>query len=224
MKIDDLSKELNTTNKELITFLNTNGFVAKSHNQNATNEMIDFARENYTVAQTSENEKEKKEAKNTVVEKAEIKRQAVNFKPDDMIPCRSVIPWEMVEVGMDKKTVYHWGGYGDIDYVKYSDLQYLRRKDLIKKPCVIIEDENLYNQWSRELGDSYKEFLGIEYPEEFFELSDAEFESKLKNSSEIVKEVIKVTALNMIRNQNYPSLNKLNLIDLILGTCLKEFL
>ena len=143
---------------------------------------------------------------------------------DDLIPCRSVTPWELIALGNDRKTVYHWSGYGDVDYIKYSDLQSLRRKDLIKAPKVIIEDADLCYQWRRELGDTYKHFLKVEYPEEFFDLSDSKFEDLLKNAPNVLKEVIKVTAMNMIKNENYPSVVKLTLVDEILGTCLKEFL
>ena len=38
------------------------------------------------------------------------------------------------------------------------------------------------------------------------------------------KEVIKFTAMNMVRNENYPTLQKLTLVDEILGTCIKDFL
>ena len=146
------------------------------------------------------------------------------FKPDDIIACKSVVPYKLNAVGVDKNKVYHWAYYGDVDYLEYRDLQALRRTVYITRPLIMIEDPDLCYQWRRELGDTYKYYLGIDYPEEFFEKSDSEFENLLKTAPDIIKDVIKITAVNMIRNENYPSVQKLVLIDEALGTCLKEFL
>ena len=85
-------------------------------------------------------------------------------------------------------------------------------------------DDDLRSQWSRELGDIYKYFDNIDYPEEYFDKSDEEFTDILKNAPHFVMDVIKTTAVAMVRNENYPSLNKIKLIDDILGTCIKDFL
>ena len=136
------------------------------------------------------------------------------FKEDDVIICKSVTPWKLSAVGVDKNTVYHWEYFGDVDYVKYRDLQAMRRTEYITKPNIIIMDDDLRSQWSRELGDIYK----------YFDKSDEEFTDILKNAPHFVVDVIKTTAVAMVRNENYPSLNKIKLIDDILGTCIKDFL
>lgn len=224
MTVNDLSKEIGTNNKETISFLKEKGFKISSHMQKVTDEMINLAKAE--LKPYKHDVTEVKEEDEVINKKLidEIIPETKNFAMDDLIPCRSVTPWELIALGSDNKTVYHWSGFGDIDYIKYSDLQSLRRKDLIKSPKVIIEDASLCYQWRRELGDTYKYFLNVEYPEEFFDLPDAKFEDLLKKAPNTVKEVIKVTAINMIKNENYPSLIKLTLIDNILGTCLKEFL
>ena len=223
--VNDLSKEIGTNNKETISFLKEKGFKVSSHMQKVTDEMIDIARAELKPIEKSIVVEEEIEETNISKKNIdEIVPENKTFAMDEMIPCRSVTPWELIALGSDNKTVYHWSGFGDIDYIKYSDLQSLRRKDLIKAPKVIIEDASLCYQWRRELGDTYKYFLKVEYPEEFFDLPDAKFEDLLKKAPNTVKEVIKVTAINMIKNENYPSLIKLTLIDNILGTCLKEFL
>ena len=224
MKVNELSKELGVTNKELIDFLKKNGYKVSSHMQSVTDEMIDLARENL-VATKAEEETEK-DIDNIIPkkEKPEVKVETKTFKPDDVIPCRSVTPWKLNALGVDRRTVYHWEYYGDVDYLTYRDLQALRRTNYITKPKILIEDPDLCYQWRRELGDTYKYFLGVEYPEEFFDLSDNDFEKLLKQAPDTVKEVIKVTAMNMIKNENYPTIQKLTLIDNILGTCLKEFI
>lgn len=226
MKINDLSQELKVTNKELIEFLKSNGFKASSHLQNASDEMIELARANLKPTKNIEdnNDDEIISKKNNKKKELESEREIKKFKPDDMIACRSVTPWKILAVGVDKNVVYNWNGFGDVDYLSYRDLQALRRTEYITKPKIIIEDADLCYQWRRELGDTYKYFLNVEYPEEFFDLSDDKFEKLLKDAPDVMKEVVKSTAISMIRAENYPSIQKLTLIDSILGTCLKEFI
>ena len=223
MKIFELSKELSITNKELISFLNQNNYSVCSHMQNMTDEMVELARNNFKLSETNDQViEEMKNLQTNVNEQEQLSTRV--FKADDEIICKSVTPWKLTAVGVDKKTVYHWEYFGDIDYVKYRDLQALRRTDYITKPSIIIMDEDLRKQWSRELKDTYKYFENINYPEEYFLKSDSDFEDILQNAPVWVKEIIKTTALTMVKVKNYPSLNKIILIDKILGTCIKDFL
>lgn len=224
MKVYELKNEFDgITNGDLIKFFKNNGFKVSSHTQNVTDEMIDLARENF-----AEKEEVVESVKiETKIPKKDIEseiKETKTFKPDDMIACRSVTPYKLIALGVDKNTVYNWNGYGDVDYLTYRDLQALRRTEYVTKPLIIIDDADLCYQWRRELGDTYKHFLGVEYPEEFFDKSDNDFEKLLKDAPDVVKEVIKTTAMNMIRNENFPTVQKLRLIDDVLGTCLKEFI
>ena len=143
---------------------------------------------------------------------------------DDLIECRSVVPWKMVEVGVDRTTVYTWEGYGDIEVVSYRDLQSWRRKAILTAPKILILDADLNEQWRQDLGNTYKKFLSVDYPEEFFDIEDSKFRSMLLKAPDVFKEIIKYTAINMIHNENYPSIQKINIIDEVLGTCIKEFI
>lgn len=223
MKVHELSKELGVTNKVLIDFLKSKGYNAHSHLQTMDDEWVTEARASLKSQDTATKEAE---TVSPIIEpkKEEAPVSTKQFKPDDMIPCRSVCPWKLVAVGADKQTVYNWQYFGDVDYMSYKDLQFHRRKDLITKPYIIIEDPDLVSQWRREIGEIYKPFTGVDYPEELLELSDEQFEDLLKNGSPTVREIIKVTAMSMIKNENYPSLNKIIMIDNVLGTCIKEFL
>lgn len=225
MKVNELSKQLNITNKELISFLKDKGYKISSHMQKVPDKAVDETIEFFSkVEEPVEEEIEIKQPlkQKTVESKPEYNHK--RFNADDIIVCKSVVPYKLNAVGVDKNKVYHWEYYGDIDYVEYRDLQALRRTNYITKPLIMIEDPDLCYQWRRELGDTYKYYLGIEYPEEFFDKSDAEFEKMLKDAPDTIKDVIKITAINMIRNENYPSVQKIVIIDEILGTCLKEFL
>jgi len=180
------------------------------------------------------NDKFSKKEPEPVIEEAPVKprktvkqtlptKEVKKFKPDDQIPCRSLVPWKLIDVGLDK-AIYSWTNYGDVEYVAYRDLQAMRRRSIVKDALILIEDPDLCEQWKHDLGDVYKRYIGVDYPEEFFDLSDDEFEKNLVNAPDVFKDVIKFTAVDMIRNENYPTLQKLTIIDKVLGTGIKEFL
>lgn len=227
MKIADLAKSLNIESKVLIDYLKTKGFQVKSHMQKATDEMIKIATEHFEEVQKSTNT-ETVAKKTNSDEVKEVSKPSVStgrkYEPTELIPCKSVTPCELVLVGVDKTTVYHWNYFGDVDYVTYRDLQSWRRNESIVAPLILIEDPELCYQWRNDLKNAYENYLGIEYPEEFFELPDDEFADKLRKANPTFKDVIKITAINMINNTNYPSIQKLTIIDDILGTCIKDFI
>lgn len=224
MKVYELAKELDTTPKELITFLRENGYKVSSHMQKLDDETIDFANSNFVksnkVVATENNSVDTSDE----TAKPQPIKQHKSFNPDDEIPCKSVTPWKLTAVGVDKNTVYHWEYFGDIEYIKYRDLQALRRTEYVTKPSFIILDEDLVEQWKRELGDRYKYFKSIDYPEEYFDMDDNDFEDMIKSAPDWLGEIVKTTAMTMIRAENYPSIKKIRIIDDTLGTCIKEFI
>ena len=224
MIVNELSKELGVRNKDLIDFLKSKGFKISSHMQTLTNEMIDAVKTDFNQKQAEEPVKSETE---TTVKKSTKKtpspKQIKKFAPDDMIPCRSIVPWYLETIGLDRMTTYKWPNYGDVEYVAYRDLQSWRRKPVVKDAMIMIEDADICDQWKHDLGTLYKKYLNVEYPEEFFDIDDKAFEQMLKDATDVFKEVIKYTAIDMIRNENYPSLQKLTIIDDVLGTGIKEF-
>lgn len=224
MKVYELAKELGTTPKELITFFRENGYKVSSHMQKLDDESIDFANNNFVKSDkviVTENNSVDTSDETT---KPQPVKQHKSFSPDDEIPCKSVTPWKLTAVGVDKNTVYHWEYFGDIEYIKYRDLQALRRTEYVTKPSFIILDEDLVEQWKRELGDRYKYFKSIDYPEEYFDMDNDDFENMIKSAPDWLGEIIKATAMTMIRAENYPSIKKIRIIDDTLGTCIKEFI
>lgn len=222
MKIAELSKELGITNKDLISYLNSEKLMtAKSHLQNIPDDIIPVVRKKFaSVEGTSKKESKKEkgidEHKTIVADK--------KYSPEDMIPCKSNSASVLVMLGVDKTTVYRWNGFGDVEYVAYKDLQSWRRKSVIREGKLAILDDYICNLWDKEIGEFNKYFKDIEYPEEFFEYSDDKFEEILKEAPASVIEVIKTTAMSMIHNTNYPTVQKIALMDSILGTCIREFL
>lgn len=224
MKINELAKSLSIDSKELITFLKEDGFQVKSHMQNASDVMIESATKHFEEIRNNTKKASVAEEIENVKEENKYIPTGKKYDPSELIPCRSVTPCELVLVGVDKNTVYHWNYFGDVDYVSYKDLQSWRRNESITAPLILIEDPELCYQWRNDLKNSYEQYLGIEYPEEFFDLPDEVFAEKLRKADKTFKEIIKITAINMINNTNYPSIQKLTYIDDIFGTCLKDFI
>ncbi|WP_243099084.1 translation initiation factor IF-2 N-terminal domain-containing protein [Clostridium sp. AF22-10] len=223
MKVLDLAKEFDVTTKELITFFKENGFKVSSHMQKVTDEMYVFAKKNF---EPSNQIKEEDKTEETVDVKKVVEKTILYkaFAPDEEIPCKSVTPWKLIAPGVDKNTIYSWNNFGDIEYLKFRDLQALRKTEYVTKPKFLIMDENLREQWKRELDGVYKYFENIDYPEEFFDIPDDEFINLLKTAPSWLSEIIKSTAISMIKNENYPSIGKIKIIDDMLGTCIKEFI
>lgn len=228
MIINELSKELKATNKELISYLKSEGFKAHSHMQTATDEMIESARAHFIKDEIDSEAIEDVVEEPTDVEK-HSDRKPVRKPPrkialDEYITCKSVTPWKLVDLSVDKNVVYVWDHFGAEEDVMYRDLQAWRKKDIITAPQIIIEDDDIREAWKQDMTDTYKALVGVEYPEELFDMEDSKFEEFLRKSSPTVREIIKVTAISMIHNENYPSLPKILVIDSVLNTDLKDFL
>lgn len=227
MKIGELSKELGIKNKELITYLREAGFSSvSSHVQVASEDMIAMAHKYFDAPkETVKVSEPKKEAsKQPVVEKPVEKKPLKQFKLDDMIPCRSVTPYGITLESPDKTVIYRWKNWGDVEMVRYKDLQSWRRNAIVTDPMILIEDADLVEQWKRDIGDVYKPYIGVEYPEELFDMSDDDFEKLLRTGNRTVKQIIATTAMSMIRAENYPDVRKLRIIDDVLGTMLMQVL
>ena len=46
----------------------------------------------------------------------------------------------------------------------------------------------------------------------------------IKEAPDWLGEIVKSTAMTMVRAENYPSIKKIRIIDDVLGTCIKEFI
>lgn len=228
MIINELSKELKVSNKDVISYLKSEGFKASSHLQTATDEMVEKAREYFAMREVDADSATDDIEELPVVKEKEEKKPAQ--KPmrkialDEYITCKSVTPWKLVDVSVDKNVVYVWDYFGAEEDVMYRDLQSWRKKDIITAPQIIIEDDDIREAWKQDMTETYKVLIGVEYPEELFDMDDSKFEEFLRKASPTIKEVIKVTAISMIHNENYPSLPKILAIDEVLNTDLRDFL
>ena len=148
------------------------------------------------------------------------------FVPGDMIECRCVRPNKVVFYSTKTDTRYEFGGYGDINEVDYSDLLKLKssKSPILYQPKILIEDEDLRKQWARDLSSVSHEYEGIYETEELFEKTPNEFETFLRNASDGVKNLVKLSAANLIKEEKLTDLRLIRIIDDVLGTQYKDFI
>ena len=154
-----------------------------------------------------------------------VKKTPRKYAPDDMITCRSTTFGELLLTGPKSKLLYVWSNYNDTTDVPFQDLQALRstRSSYMFRPRFIIEDEELVEQWSKDLGDMYKEIAHVDV-EDLFKLPINQFKAKLKKAPKGVQQAVKNIAGEKIMNGSLDSLAKIKAIDEILGTDLKLYL
>lgn len=147
------------------------------------------------------------------------------YAPGDMIPCRSLTYGELLLTGTKSKLLYSWANYNDVTEVEFQDLQALKstRSSYLFKPRFVIEDEELAEQWSKDLGTMYKQIVNVDV-EDLFKLSPSQFKTKLKNAPKGVQQAVKNIAGEKILNGTLDSLAKIKAIDEILGTDLKLYI
>ena len=117
----------------------------------------------------------KKEA--TVTENIEFVEQEVKkptprkYAPDDLIPCRSITYGELLMTGTKSKLMYVWANYNDVTEVEFQDLQALKstRSSYLFRPRIVIEDEELVEQWGKDFKDMYSKIVSVDV-EEMFDL------------------------------------------------------
>lgn len=159
----------------------------------------------------------------------EVKKPAVKtprkYAPDDLIPCRSVTYGELLLSAPKSKLMYVWANYNDVTEVEFQDLQALKstRSNYLFRPRIVIEDEELVEQWSKDFKDMYSKITHVDV-EEIFNLPLGKFKTALKNAPKGVQQAVKNIAGEKIMNGSLDSLAKIKAIDEILNTDLKLYL
>ena len=147
------------------------------------------------------------------------------YAPDDLIPCRSVTYGELLLSAPKSKLMYVWANYNDVTEGEFQDLQALKstRSNYLFRPRIVIEDEELVEQWSKDFKDMYSKITHVDV-EEIFDLPLGKFKTALKNAPKGVQQAVKNIAGEKIMNGSLDSLAKIKAIDDILGTDLKLYL
>lgn len=157
-----------------------------------------------------------------VVKPVAKKATKVKHDPNELISCRSVRFGELILIGPKTRMPYHWANEGDIREVEYQDLlswKALHSRYLFE-PMIIIEDEDICEEWHSDLGEIYDGLQQIDL-KEMFKLPHRQFVSQLKKLPDGMKSTVQNMAYAMIQDGTLYDLRTIKVIDEVLGTELK---
>lgn len=178
-----------------------------------------------TKAQTVEPKVEEvKEVKETVEEVVPTPKKVNKPKhdPNELVLCRSVRFGELILIGPKTHMPYSWSNEGDVREVEYQDLVSWKAlgSRYLYEPMIIIEDEDIVEEWRADLGKLYEGLQEIDL-KAMFKLPERQFIAQLKKLPEGMKPTVQNMAYAMIQNRTIDSLRIIDAIDEILGTELK---
>ena len=142
--------------------------------------------------------------------------------PNELILCRSVRFGELRLIGPKTHMPYSWANEGDVREVEYQDLvswRALHHKYLFE-PMIIIEDEDIVEEWKADLGKLYSDLQDIDV-KALFKLPHRQFIAQLKKLPSGMKTTVQNMAYSMIQDRTLYDLRIIDAIDEILGTELK---
>lgn len=140
----------------------------------------------------------------------------------ELIPCRSVRFGELRLIGPKTGMPYSWANEGDIREVEYQDLVSWRalHSKYLFEPMIIIEDEDICEEWKADLANLYGNVQQLDL-KELFKLPLRQFTAQLKKLPNGMKSTVQNMAYAMIQNGTLYDLRMIKAIDEILGTELK---
>lgn len=153
------------------------------------------------------------------VKAAPKKTNKPKHDPSELILCRSVRFGGLRLIGPKTHMPYEWVNEGDIREVEYQDLVSWRalRHRYLFEPMIIIEDEELVEEWKSDLGELYDGLQELDL-KELFRLPHRSFVAKLKSLPEGMKTTVQNMAYSMIQDETLYDLRTIKAIDEILGT------
>ena len=217
MKVYELAKELQVSSTEVLQVLKELGTNVKSANANLTNEQVDMVRLEFanltTVTETIS------EQKNTEIKTK--KKTDADYRPEEMIPCRSVFPGVLIFTGDHSGMTYTFNGMGDRRNIEYQDLKagMLQQKPSMFNPNFIIEDYDLISDehWL-ELKMVYDKMYDDSALKKLLTLPTPQFKQEFINLPITAKKAITNIVATQIENGTFESFNKAKFIDEVCGT------
>ena len=142
--------------------------------------------------------------------------------PNELILCRSVRFGELRLIGPKTHMPYSWLNEGDVREVEYQDLVSWRalHSRYLFEPMIIIEDEDIVEEWKADLGELYESLQEIDL-KAMFKLPHRQFVAQLKKLPTGMKTTVQNMAYAMIQDRTLYDLRTIDAIDEILGTELK---
>lgn len=226
MKIFKLAKELNIQSKEIVALLKESGEDNITHMSELSDEQEEFIRSEFsTINAQKEQEKteelertEKLEQTKTITKE---KKTDADYRPDEMIPCRSVFAGILVFTGAHTGMSYKFNGMGDRRNIEYQDLKagLLEQKASMFNPDFIIEDANLIEDehWY-ELKEVYENMYDEADIKRVMELPTRNFEEAFVKLPITAKNTIITMIATQIENGTFENYNKAKIVDKICGT------
>lgn len=157
-----------------------------------------------------------------VVEEVKPAPKKVNkpkHDPNELILCRSVRFGELRLIGPKTRMPYSWANEGDVREVEYQDLVSWRalHSRYLFEPMIIIEDEDIVEEWKADLGDLYEKLQTIDI-KAMFKLPHRNFVAQLKQLPAGMKTTVQNMAYSMIQDGTLYDLRTIRAIDETLGT------
>lgn len=142
--------------------------------------------------------------------------------PSELILCRSVRFGELRLIGPKTRMPYSWANEGDVREVEFQDLVSWRalHSRYLFEPMIIIEDEDIVEEWKADLGKLYADLQDIDV-KALFKLPHRQFITQLKKLPAGMKTTVQNMAYSMIQDRTLYDLRIIDAIDEILGTELK---
>lgn len=153
------------------------------------------------------------------VKPAPKKTNKPKHDPSELILCRSVRFGELRLIGPKTHMPYSWANEGDVREVEYQDLVSWRalHSRYLFEPMIIIEDEDIVEEWKADLGDLYEELQSIDI-KAMFKLPHRNFVAQLKKLPNGMKTTVQNMAYSMIQDGTLYDLRTIKAIDETLGT------
>lgn len=221
MLVRDLAKKLGVSNKDIVDLFEED---AKTQASKLTDEEVEFVTTQLSstveIEVKTETKKIDKTAEATRMTKMPV-RTSLDYKPNDLIPCRSIFNGRLLFTGSHSGLTYPFEGMNDMQYVEYQDLRaaMLGKKDPIMKPYIIIEDENLLEDmhWKavKERYDLIYKYADID---DILSLPTPKFKEEFRSLPIGLKKNVMLAVSTMVKNGEFDSANKIRVIDEELGT------
>lgn len=234
-KVYKLAKDLGVQSKEVVDLLKESGEDV-NHMSTLNDDQVDFVESELStktaIEEAKKLEEEKAEAarlaeaariaeENRLAEEAAKVKTDADYRPDEMIPCRSLFAGILVFTGAHTGMSYKFNGMGDRRNIEYQDLKagLLEQKSTMFNPDFIIEDANLINDehWF-ELKQVYENMYDEKEIKKVMELPVRNFEEAFVKLPITAKQTIITLIATQIENGTFEQYNKAKIVDKVCGT------
>ena len=171
----------------------------------------------------------KRTTKSQPVEKTEVDVNETEkrvFQPEDLIPCKSITPGELLMEGYKTHFVYKWADYDDVQDVEYQDLMYdirIQGRSFSKYPRFVILDDDFVEQ-NPVLNEIYSKIYTIADLRKILDMSPNEIKKVVETLPQGAKESLKMIVSTAVHNGTFDSLNKIKVLDELLDTKMTQAL